>query len=104
MRHMELADLAWYLRSAPPPDGSPFHAVVEYAQNMWDFANRLAGGAFPNRINVTPRRAVVVVAPRIDLSDRLPAYRNDKRRASADALSELESAYLECIKEIRNEG
>jgi hypothetical protein len=103
MRHMELADLAWYFRSDPPSEGAPFGAVVEYAQNLWDFANRLAGGAISGRVAVRPKRAVVVASPAIDLSARLPGYLVDRRVATSQALVELKNAYQSCIKELNND-
>jgi hypothetical protein len=129
MRHMELADFAWYFRSGPPvfssvpvegsgdgshegnycdtgysPLGGPRHELVEYVENLWDFANRLAGGAILGRINVRPKRATVIFAPPLDLSERLGSYRTDRKAALAEALGGLMNAYQSCIKEIQNEG
>lgn len=42
MRHMEPADFGLYLLSDPPAGDAPLHAVVEYARNLRDFANKLA--------------------------------------------------------------
>lgn len=103
MRHMELADLSWYFRSAPPEPGAGLRAFVEYAQNLWDLANRLAGGAISGRLEVRPKRAVVAASPAIDLSARLPGYRADRKAATAAALVELRDAYESCIKEFDNE-
>ncbi|MBN2874236.1 MAG: acyltransferase [Spirochaetales bacterium] len=103
LRHMELADFAWYLRSTPPPDGAPLHAIVEYAQNLWDFANRLAGGAISGRVNVRPKRAIVVVAPALDLTSRLPELHSGRKAAYAAAMNDLESSYRQCIKEMVHE-
>jgi len=123
MRHMELADFAWYFRSDPPcfdagPEtgnrqenqgagfrawGGPPHELVEYVENLWDFANRLSGGAISGRVNVRPKRALVVVAPTLDLSAQLDGYRLDRKAATAEALAALMNAYQSCIKELRNE-
>ncbi len=99
MRHMELADFALYLRSGPPADGAPLRALVEYAQNLWDFANRLAGGTISGRVEVRPKRAVIIAGQPLDLSDRLAAFRTDRKQATVDALVELEQSYQHCIKE-----
>lgn len=99
MRHMELADFALYLRSVPPADGAPLRALVEYAQNLWDFANRLAGGTISGRVEVRPKRAVIITGQPLDLSDRLAAFRADRKQATVDALAELERSYQQCIKE-----
>ena len=109
MRHMELADFAWYFRSEPPgfssdPGGGPPHDLVEYAENLWDFANRLAGGAILGRVSVRPKRAIVIIAPTLDLSERLGGYRADRKAATVEALGALMNAYQSCIKEIHNEG
>ena len=123
MRHMELADFAWYFRSDPPDfnacsgdgnrqgsqgagtraGGGPPHELVEYVENLWDFANRLAGGAISGRVNVRPKRAIVIAAPPLDLSGRLDGYRLDRKAATAEALAVLMNAYQSCIKEILNE-
>jgi hypothetical protein len=103
LRHMELADFVWYFRSSPPPDGAPFHAVVEYTQNLWDLANRLAGGAISGRVNVKPKRATVVAAPVIDLTGRLPDLRYGRKAAYDSATKALESMYRQCIKEMADE-
>ncbi len=99
MRHMELADFALYLRSGPPADGAPLRVLVEYAQNLWDFANRLAGGTISGRVEVRPKRAVIIAGQPLDLSDRLAAFRTDRKQATVDALVELEQSYQHCIKE-----
>ena len=99
MRHMELADFALYLRSDPPAADAPLYAVVEYAQNLWDFANRLAGGTIAGRMEVRPKHADIIVGEPIDLSKRLAAYYDDRKRAVADTLSALEHEYRNCIRE-----
>jgi hypothetical protein len=104
LRHMELADFAWYFRSPPPPDAAPLDVLVEYTQNLWDLANRLAGGAISGRINVKPKRAVVVAAPTIDLSERLPELALGRKAAYGSATSALENMYRQCIKEIADEN
>jgi len=99
MRHMELADFALYLRSGPPADEASLRILVEYAQNLWDFANRLAGGTISGRVEVRPKRAVIIVGQPLDLSNRLAAFRMDRKQATVDALDELEQSYQHCIKE-----
>jgi len=107
MRHMELVDLAHYLDSSylrPGEDGDvPFGRVVETAYSLADLASRLAGGDISDRPNVLRKRAVLVIAPKIDLAARLGDYRADRKAAVEAATRELEAAYLSCIEEYINE-
>jgi len=96
-RHIELVDFCWYFRVPLPDEGTSLSSRVEYAQNLWDFANRTMGGAFSNRKNILPRRVIIRAAPVINLSERFPAYQKDKKAAVAAAMSDLEKAYLDCI-------
>jgi hypothetical protein len=102
MRHMELVDFCWYFRCEPPEQTAPLHLVVEYAQNLWDFGSRLAGGAISERVIVRPKKAVVVVGEALDLSARLPEWRKNRKASVAGTTADLGSAYLSCIEEIRH--
>ena len=57
------------------------------------------GGAYPDRVNIFPRKVIIQTAPVINLSERLSAYKNDKKAAIAAAMTDLEKAYLGCIAE-----
>jgi hypothetical protein len=96
-RHIELVDFCWYFRVPLPDEETDFSKKIEYTQNLWDFANRTMGGAFPNRKNILPRRVIIRTAPVINLSERFPAYQMDKKAAIASAMSDLEKAYFDCI-------
>lgn len=102
MRHMELVDFCWYFRCEPPGENEALHHVIEYAQNLWDFGSRLAGGAISERIIVRPRKAVVVIGETLDLSARLPAWQLNRKASVAETTAALGSAYLSCIEEIRD--
>ncbi|MFH2115528.1 MAG: acyltransferase [Spirochaetota bacterium] len=102
MRHMELVDFCWYFRCDPPDETAPLHLVVEYAQNLWDFGSRLAGGAISERVMVRPKKAVVVIGEALDLSARLPEWRNNRKTSVAETTAVLGSAYLACIEETRH--
>jgi hypothetical protein len=102
MRHMELVDFCWYFRCEPPEDSAPLHLVVEYAQNLWDFGSRLAGGAISERGIVKPKKAVVVIGEALDLSARLPEWRKNRKASVAGITADLGSVYLSCIEEIRH--
>jgi|GEM_PF-1125238 len=96
-RHIGLVELCWYFRVPLPQNEATLHAKVEYAQNLWDFANRSMGGAFKNRVNIFPRRVILQAAPVINLSERLSAYKSDKKSTIATTLSDLEQSYRDCI-------
>jgi 1-acyl-sn-glycerol-3-phosphate acyltransferase len=93
-RHMELADFGWYFRVPLPQESDPLHAKVEYCQNLYDFANRTMGGAYGNRKIVLPQRVIIQAAPVINLTERLPSYKEDKKTAVDTAMKDLEKAYL----------
>ena len=98
-RHQELVDFCWYFRVPLPTEKTAFHNQIEYVQNLWDFANRTMGGAYPDRANIFPRKVIIQAAPVINLSERLPDYEKDRRGAIEKAMSDLEKAYLDCITE-----
>jgi hypothetical protein len=99
-RHLEVVDLGWYFRGPIPDDDAPLHHQIEYAQNLWDFASRTIGGAYPDRISIFPRRVIIQAAPVISLTERLPAYYADKKNTVSGALKSLEDAYRWCIEEV----
>jgi 1-acyl-sn-glycerol-3-phosphate acyltransferase len=103
-RHIELADFLRFFRSPLPKEETPLHLKIEYAQNLWDLANRTMGGSYSTRnINIFPRRVIIQAAEPINLTDRLPGYRQDRRAAIQSAMDELLAAYLGCIEEV-NKG
>ena len=98
-RHQELVDFCWYFRVPLPTEDASLHNKIEYVQNLWDFASRTMGGAYFDRVSIFPRRVIIQSAPVINLSERLPSYHKNKKAAIADAMSDLEKAYLDCISE-----
>ena len=94
MRHMELADLAFYLSPDRLDPAAPLDSVVEYAQNLWDLANRLMGGVISGRVNVRPIRARIAIGPALDLSGRMAAYEADPRTAVRQAGTDLKDLFL----------
>ena len=101
-RYVELVDFCWYFRVPLPTEDTVFHRKLEYAQNLWDFTSRTIGGAFKNRVHIFPRRVIIQCGSVINLSERLPLYKSDKKAAIAAAMSDLETAYLNCIVEANN--
>jgi hypothetical protein len=97
-RHTELVDLCWFFKSAAvPEEDSAFHEKAEYMQNLWDFASRTMGGAYKNRRNILHKKVIMQAAPVINLSERLPAYIENKKAASMAVMQDLEKSYLDCI-------
>jgi 1-acyl-sn-glycerol-3-phosphate acyltransferase len=103
IRHLELADISWYFRVPLPAEDAPLHQKIEYVQNLWDFANRSMGGDFNDRIVIFPKRVIIHAAPPINLTERLPSYKEDKKAAVRKAMADLTQTYLDCINEINNE-
>jgi len=99
-RHQELADFGWYFRRPLPTEDSSLHNKVEYVQNLFDFANRTMGGAISGRVNIHPRKVIIQAGRIIDLSSRLPGYKENKKAAVEKAAGDLEKAYLDCIDEV----
>jgi hypothetical protein len=98
-RHLDLFDFCWFFRIPLPAENDLLHKKIEYAQNLWDFANRTMGGAFRDRFNIFPRKVIIKASEVINLSERLPAFHKDKKAAIATAMSDLEKAYTDCINE-----
>jgi hypothetical protein len=99
-RHEELANFCWYFHGKLPTEDTALHNKIEYIQNLHDFANRTMGGAFFNRVNIFPRKLIIKAAPVINLTERLARYKENKKAAVTETLSELEKAYLDCINEM----
>ncbi|MCL2601071.1 MAG: acyltransferase [Treponema sp.] len=96
-QHIGMVELCWHLMVPLPREDAALHEKVECVQNLWDFASRTMGGAFKHRVNLFPRKVILQAAPVINLTERLPAYKNDKKSTIATTLSDLEKSYQECI-------
>ena len=96
-RHQELADFGWYFRRPLPTDETVFHNRVEYVQNLWDFASRTMGGALLNRANIFPKKVIIQAGDVINLSERLPQYKVNKKSTVASSLADLEKSFLDCV-------
>ncbi len=100
-RHMELVDFLHFFRNPIPVRETPFHLIIEYAQNLWDFASRTMGGAYKNRLNVHPKTAIIYTGEPIDLTKKLSAYRESRKDAIASTLQELDDKFIQCIEEVK---
>ena len=101
-RHQELADFSWYFSRPVPAEEASLHIRVEYVQNLWDFTNRTMGGAFKDRLNIQPRNVIIQTGAPINISNCLSSYVENKKSAINELVSELEKAYLDCIKEVND--
>lgn len=100
MRHMEFVDLmSYHDHEYLHNETINFDRIVEAIINLQDLAARLMGGNITNRPNVIRKRAVIVSAPCLDLTDRLPDYRKDSRQATREATEELNKSFKNCIEE-----
>jgi 1-acyl-sn-glycerol-3-phosphate acyltransferase len=102
-RHQEIVDFSSYFHSQLPGKDTDLHNKIEYVQNLWDFANRSMGGAIADRINIAPQKIIIRFAPPVNISGRLQQYYEDKKTAIAQAMSDLEKAYLDNIREVNNQ-
>jgi 1-acyl-sn-glycerol-3-phosphate acyltransferase len=69
-RHMELADFSFYFYKPP---GESTASIVEYAQNLYDFANRTMGGIYGTRRKIAPAAIRINAAHPINLTEMLLA-------------------------------
>jgi hypothetical protein len=67
-RHMELADFSIYFHKPP---GESTASLIEYAQNLYDFANRTMGGIYGTRRHIAPAAIRIGAAPVINLTEML---------------------------------
>ncbi len=106
MRHMEFADISYYLDSAymDSSSGTPlsFDRIVETAINLQDLISRFAGGNISHRMNVLRRKAVIIAGNAIDVRGKLAAYRENRKQAVEDVTAEMKSAFLECTAALQN--
>ncbi|MDR1785887.1 MAG: acyltransferase, partial [Spirochaetaceae bacterium] len=91
-RHMELADFSWYFHN-PPAEPLTLEAAVEYAQNLYDFANRSRGGAFSGRRNIPPGEVRIVAGEPLNLSDMLAPGGPGRKALIAEANAWLLGAF-----------
>lgn len=107
MRHMEFVDLmsyhdTEYLESGQ--DAIPsFDRIVETVVNLEDLVHRLMGGNITNRSNAIRKKAILVPAPCLDLTERLADYRKNSKQTVSDTTDELTRRFKECIRRYKDE-
>ncbi len=93
-RHLEVVDFVWYLQNAPVPNAeSPLYQRVEYAQNLWDFANRTMGGVFGTRRLIHPSAALITAATPINLRDYYASYRLNRKGTIQEVMNILAARF-----------
>lgn len=106
MRHMELVDLMGYhdpaYFSADVPGTRTFDRLVESVYTLDDLLSRLRGGNITNRQNTVRKDAVLVAGETMDLTENLPAYRENARQAVQTLTGALAKNFENCIEVYRN--
>lgn len=107
MRHMELVDLMSYHdvdylmgENASAPS---FDRIVETVFNLEDLVNRLLGGNISNRPNVIRKKAVLVPAPCLNLTEKLANYHKNQKQTVLDTTEELANSFKNCIERYNHE-
>ena len=102
-RHLELADIGWYLFSTDPQAGSDTAYLADFTENMADLLSRLLGGNISHRQVLFPRSVKAVFGDPLNLSARLEDYHRGKKATVAKTLDELVQAWTKAIKEYGHE-
>jgi hypothetical protein len=58
------------------------------------------GGALSNRTNIFPKKVIIQAGEIINLSERLPLYKKDRKAAITSSLADLERIFYDCIGEM----
>jgi len=103
MRHMELADLGFYLDFDGIWAEDTLSVHIERALNLWDLASRLRGGTFADRPNIADRAATVVAGEPVDLGKIAAGFEQDRRGAADAIMRALNARYLNCIQVYQRE-
>jgi hypothetical protein len=103
MRHMELADIGFYMDFDSLREDSPIDLYVETAYNYVDLISRLRGGNISDRLNIATKNAVIVFGAPLEFRGKLQAYSGGRKAALEAAERDLEKSYLDCIESYRKE-
>ena len=88
-RHMELADLGWFLGTDDLGPESSVTRLADQAENLYDLMVRLSGGNVSHRKVLFPRKVEVVFGAPLNLSARLGDYRTRKKETLARTVADL---------------
>ena len=106
MRHMELVDLMEYhdpdYFCAAHPQSLTFDRLVETVYTLSDLARRLMGGNITNRPNTVRKNVVIVAGEVMDLTEHLPAYRENPRQTVQTLTDVLKKNFEDCIEVYHN--
>jgi hypothetical protein len=88
-RHMELADLGWFLGTGDLGPDSSLPRLADHAENLYDLMVRLSGGNVSHRRVLFPRKVEVVFGSALNLSARLGDYQVQKKETLARTVNDL---------------
>lgn len=107
MRHMEFVDLMSYhdveYIKGGQTSGPSFDRIVETVVSLEDLVNRLMGGNITNRSNAIRKKAIIMPANYLDLTERLTDYRKNPKQTVRDTTDELSRRFKDCIRSYKNE-
>ncbi len=103
MRHMELADLGYYLHFSRLHDDLGIDKLIETAENYLDLISRLEGGTFHDRKPSMRREAVIVTGQPLDVSASINDYRQRKKETVSTLVAELDRRFAACVEEYTKE-
>lgn len=98
MRHMECADIGYYLNFDAFSSEISLDTAIETAHNFTDVLSRFAGGNFSDRSMISRRQAVIAAAPALDAGKIIQETGRDKRKAAELITTELHKRFLDCIQ------
>jgi len=102
-RHLELADIGWYLFSTDPHADSDTAYLADFTENLYDVVNRLMGGNISHRRVLFPRSVRVIFGSPLDLTARLDDYRRAKKDTVVRTLKELVESWTKTAEEYSHE-
>lgn len=103
MRHMELADIGFYIDFTALKETDPIELYMESANNYRDLISRLRGGNITDRGNPALKDAVVITGEPLIVKPVSGDRMADRRAAINDLSNDLAQRFLECVDFYRKE-
>ncbi len=106
MRHMEFADIAYYLDSgylaSVHRELPSFNRIAETVLNLGDLVSRFAGGNISHRATTLRKKAIIISGRSLEIRERLRSYRENRRLAVQEVTEEMKTIFLECIAALKS--